>query len=40
MFAETYPQLLGIGIDEAAALSFRGAVADVIGRPGRERLVP
>src|SRR5205823_5684157 len=29
---KTYPQLLGIGIDEATALVVRGHVADIMGR--------
>jgi cyanophycinase-like exopeptidase len=29
---KTYPQLLGIGIDEATALIVKGHVAEVMGR--------
>ncbi len=29
---KTYPQLLGVGIDEATALIVRGHVAEVMGR--------
>jgi cyanophycinase-like exopeptidase len=35
---DTYPELLGIGLDEASSIIVQGTVAEVFSRPGRNAL--